>query len=131
MNCCICLEENEDKFIFPKYCSCKMYFHEQCLNKCEEYNIYCPICKTKKKININTGIDERIDNFINRLDIPMRLFTNHPNCLTFLFIFLYSFAVTIFVILPVMTYLFFPNIFRNLFEKILILVIFLGIFFYL
>jgi hypothetical protein len=130
MNCCICYEENEDKFIYPKYCLCKMYFHEKCLNKCEEYNIYCPICKTKKKININIniGIDDRIDNFINRLDAPMRIFINHPNFLTFLFVFLYSFIVTIFIILPIMIHILYPNIFKNILEKIAILTIFIGLF---
>ena len=118
MDCSICLESNEEKFSYPKHCLCKVYFHEQCLNKCEEFGILCPICRKNKD---NTNYQNEIHDIVNYLDRPMRIFTRHPNIFTFILVFIYSLFITIFVFVPILVYISYPNLFRYIIDIIIII----------
>ncbi len=126
MSCSICLEENEDNFIYPKHCSCKVYFHEKCLNKCKEYGINCPICRKKLNIQIVNYRNDFHD-ILHDLERPIEIFRNNPNFFTFIFVFLYTIIITFLVLVPVAIYIFYPKIlyFTIIVLCIIIIIIFL------
>lgn len=106
MNCIVCLEE-DNNLIKPKFCSCKIFLHEQCLKKCYEYKIYCPICRIKKFANFNniTGVNQ-IERFGEQI---FNNFINNPNLTNFLIFFILSMFYTVFYIAPLALYYFIKN----------------------
>lgn len=103
MNCIICLEDDTN-LIYPKFCSCKILLHEESLNKCVKYKIYCPICRIKKLIiihkNNNTNIIEKFgENIFNN-------FMSNPNLINFLIFFVMSIFYSVFYIAPIALFYF-------------------------
>ncbi len=128
MNCSICLEDNDDKFINPRYCACKMYFHEKCLDQCEEFNIFCPVCRKKHKtILFRNDFHDILHNF----ERPLEIFIRNPNFLTFTLVLLYTISVTIFVFIPALIYIFYPNILKYILDIIIIILCIFGIFLFI
>ena len=128
MNCCICLEDNNSNFINPRYCSCKMYFHEECLNKCEEFNIYCPVCRKKNKTII---FRNDFHDILHNLERPLEIFIRNPNFLTFTLILIYTLTVTIFVFIPILIYIIYPNILKYILDILIVTLCIFGIFLFI
>ncbi len=103
MNCIICLEEDIN-LICPKYCSCKVLLHEECLNKCYLHKIYCPICRIKKYTMISNN--NLIENFG---EIIFNNFMNRPNFINFIIFYILSIFYTVFYIAPLALYYFIKN----------------------
>ena len=93
--CCICLEDSQI-LITPKHCSCKIYLHEECLQKIHDIYMLCPICRKQKNIEIpNNHI------FINTIiELPFYLFEKYPSFFTFLLTFISSWIFALFIIVP-------------------------------
>lgn len=93
--CCICLEDSQN-LITPKHCSCKIYLHEECLQKINEIYMLCPICRKQEHIEVRMN-----NTFINTvIELPFYLFEKYPSFLTFLLTFISSWIFAIFIILP-------------------------------
>ena len=102
--CSVCFEEDLN-LINPIYCSCKIFLHKQCFKKCLNFNIKCPICRTKNIIQnniINNIINNQLNNnfILNFANKIFKIFANHPNIFTFLLYFITSIIISIFYILP-------------------------------
>ena len=104
-NCCICLDTIND-ISYPKYCNCRIEMHKECLKLLELNGLNCPICRIKinKKIisNIYPNIFDTNKHIIERiLCFPFWLFEIYPSIITFLIIVIYSFILSIIIVLPI------------------------------
>ena len=99
--CLLCLDTMEKEQIdYPKYCECKVKLHSNCLILMENVGLLCPICRKKNDIiKINNT------NHLSILDFPFTIFNKYPNFLTFTFLMIWSFIVSILFIFPYFIYL--------------------------
>ena len=95
--CIICMEDitPPTNYTHPKLCECKVKMHIECFNKLNHYNLACPICRIKVKPKRN-----------NRDSVYFfeALFLERPSASTFLLFLLFSFIITIFYIIPIISY---------------------------
>lgn len=106
--CLFCLEPIKDEQVVnPKYCSCKIKLHGNCLTQIENNGLLCPICRKKP----DNSEDFRIirlymihsnEPFI--LWFPFLIFYRYPNFFSFALLVSWCFLVSIFFVLPQVIY---------------------------
>jgi len=102
---CIICYENDNNLIYPNNCNCKVLLHKKCLEECKKINILCPICRVKYN-----GYQNNNQNMIfDFLDLPMLYFINNPNIINFIMIIIYSWVLSIFILLPSFLILYLSN----------------------
>lgn len=107
-NCCICLD-TINNISYPKYCTCKIGMHKECLELVELNGLKCPICRIKgiKKIttNIYPNIFDTNKHILERiLSFPFWLFEKYPSIITFLIMLSYSFIIATIIVLPIIMF---------------------------
>ncbi len=102
--CLLCLDNlNENLTTIKTNCGskCRVLMHQECYNKILSNGLQCPICRFK--INKNQTIFS-FESEPVLLNFPIYLFSRYPNFLTFLLFIIFSFAITLFFILPMLIY---------------------------
>jgi hypothetical protein len=106
--CSLCFNELDDsQAVTTKECSCKVKYHEYCLNDLNNNGWDCPICR---KLNDNHYTK---NNFINQNDVPLDFFCNmfvrNPHFATFVIYFITSIIITFVYVIPYVIYVVISN----------------------
>ena len=119
--CLFCLESiKKEQVVNPKYCSCKIKLHDNCLSEMENSGLLCPICRKKANNTIEFQIIRLYMIYVNVPFIiwfPFFTFNRYPNF--FSFILLICWCILVVIILTILLVIYY-GLFNNQCRKYVI-----------